>query len=70
MSTLFAGPIEKRVMSFVKTRIANAEKEYEASCRAADESLAEDIKQAEARCESRKTDVADKLVSTITDKFL
>lgn len=63
--SIFSGPVEKRVMSVMKFRIANAEKTYETCAEAVDEQCDKDIDAIEERREIQKTDLADKLVSEV-----
>lgn len=70
MSSFFAGPIEKRVMEVVRTKIAAAEKAHEEQCKDIDVQCDTEIERIEGRRESDKTKAADKFVNDLLGKFL
>ncbi|MES2408792.1 MAG: hypothetical protein V4509_00645 [Patescibacteria group bacterium] len=62
--------IEKRVMVAVKRKIKSAQTQYESEVKRLDIEYKEAVDLAERQCISQKSDVAEKLVTSIIGKFI
>jgi len=69
MSRIFAGPVERRVMSVMRKRIDDAEAEHDRRVAEIDEAHDQEIDKVNERREASKGAVADTLVESIIGKI-
>lgn len=62
--------IRKRVLAVIEGRIQQAQSDFDNGCESLDDQYEEDVKLADNRRETGKTNLADKLVSGILGKVL